>query len=404
MKRFIIFIFLFFPIKLIAYYDFNCDDESIFFANNIKIKEIEISSFYCDFWKTKTFNFVENKGGKNWNFIKYDKKTKTISSITRNELVDYIRRLKIDLDDVKNDEETKKDIFNAYTKDYRHYKEKLPQFFKKYIFTKKQLLQIYIEIEKQPYRIFEKTFWERLLMNWKIISREEWWADENYSKSEIYMKWCEDWNCYTWPIAQNELKENYLNYFNEIDKKDKITKIFNDWRDSLNYFPVDRIIIHHTAGPYEGKKEDAVAYMKSVQKYHALTLRWWDVWYHYLIDWVWNIYEWHAWWKYVLWAHVATHNYWSIWIALMSDGYYSPEMLKSLQKLVIYLGKEYNLDLTQKTTVRNSNLTWREQWWVIIAHKELDYRKPKDPEIDMNDFRKEVIATKLKLNNTLVKK
>ncbi len=397
MKKLIIFFLLVFPIKLISYYEFDCESESIFFANNIKIKEIEVSSFYCDFWKTKTLNFVENKSAKNGNFIKYDKKTKTISNIPKKELENYLKRLKTDLKISKEDEELKDKIFEEYTKNYRYYSDKLPQFFKKYIFSKKELVKITIEISKNPYKKFEKTYWTKLLMNGKIISREEWGADENFSKREIYMKWCEDGSCYTGPVTKNELKENYLKYFNEIDKFDKKTKTFDDGRDTLNYFPVDRIIIHHTASEYKWTKEEWMAYMRAVQKYHALNLRWWDVWYHYLIDWEWNIYEWRAWWKYVMWAHVATHNYGSIWISLMSDWYYSPEMLSSLQDLIVYLWKEYDLDLSKKTTVRNAYLTWRTQSWAVIAHKELDSRKPKDPEIDMDMFRKEIA---LKFENT----
>jgi hypothetical protein len=240
-------------------------------------------------------------------------------------------------------------------------------------------------------------------MDWRIISREEWWADESYSRKEVYMKWCEDWSCYAWwPVAKNELKENYMANFYSIDQKNKIVKTYDDWRDPSQYFPVDRIIIHHTAWPYRWIKSEWMSYMKSVQRYHALTLRWSDIWYHYLIDWEWNIYEWRAWWKYVLGAHVATHNYWSIWISLMSDSYYSPEMLQSLQDLIIYLWKEYNLDLTKKITVRNLDLTWWEQGWALIAHKELDPRKPTDPEIDMNQFRIQ-IAEKINLQKLVLK-
>jgi len=392
MKKLLIFLILLFPIKLISSYEFDCENENIFFINNVKLKEIEVSSFYCDFWKPQNLVVLWNNNAKINSFIKYDKKIKTISKLSKKELEDYLKRLKNDLEIAKNDEELKNKIFKEYTKNYRYYENKLSQFFKKYIFSKRELVKISLEISNNPYKYFEKTYWTRLLMNWKIISREEWGANENYSKREIYMKWCEDGSCYNGPIVKNELKENYLKYFNEIDKFNKKIKTFDDGRDTLNYFPVDRIIIHHTASPYRWIREEGVSYMRALQKYHALNLRWWDIWYHYLIDGEWNIYEWRAWGKYVMWAHVATHNYWSIWIALMSDWYYSPEMLNALQDLIIYLWKEYKLDLTKKTIVRSNDLTWWTEWWVVIAHKELDKRKPKDPEIDMDFFRKEIIA------------
>lgn len=392
MKKYLVLLFLFFPLKLISFYEFDCENENIFFANNIKLKEIEVSSFYCDFWKPQNLVILWNENVSVESFVKYNKTTKIVSKPSKKELQDYIKRLTKDLEIAKSDDELKNKIFEKYTKDYRYYENKISVFLKKYIFSKKELVKISVEISKNPYKFFEKTYSERLLMNGRIISREEWGADESFSKREVYMKWCEDGSCYTGPVAKNELKDNYLKYFNEIDKFDKKTKTFTDGRDTLNYFPVDRIIIHHTASPYRWIKDEWMAYMKSVQKYHALNLRWWDIWYHYLIDWEWNIYEWRAWWKYVLWAHVATHNYWSIWISLMSDSYYSPEMLESLQDLIVYLWEEYKLDLTKKTTVRSDDLTWRTEGWAVLAHKELDKRKPLDPEIDMEIFRKQIIA------------
>lgn len=392
MKKYLVLLFLFLPLKLVSFYEFDCENEKIFFVNNIKLKEVEVSSFYCDFWKPLNLVILWNENVSSGSFVKYDKTTKIVSKPSKNELLDYIKRLRNDLEMAKNDTKLKDKIFQNYTKNYRYYENKTSIFFKKYIFSKKELVNISIEISKTPYKFFEKTYWTRLLMNGRVISREDWWADENFSKREIYMKWCEDWSCFTWPVAKNELKENYLNHFNETDKFDKKTKTFTDWRDALNYFPVDRIIIHHTAWWYKETKQDWLSYMKAVQKYHALNLRWWDVWYHYLIDGEWNIYEGRAWWKYVMWAHVATHNYWSIWISLMSDSYYSPEMLESLQDLIVYLWEEYKLDLTKKTTVRSDDLTWRTQSWALVAHKELDKRKPKDPEIDMEIFRKQIIA------------
>gem|GEM_PF-4760208 len=49
MKKLLIFLILLFPIKLISSYEFDCENENIFFINNVKLKEIEVSSFYCDF-------------------------------------------------------------------------------------------------------------------------------------------------------------------------------------------------------------------------------------------------------------------------------------------------------------------------------------------------------------------
>gem|GEM_PF-1265706 len=89
----------------------------------------------------------------------------------------------------------------------------------------------------------------------------------------------------------------------------------------------------------------------------------------------------------MLGAHVSVHNYGSVGISLMSDGEYSPEMLDALDELIIYLADEYRLDLTKKTRVRRHDLSGWMDGWVLLAHKELDDRKPKDPEIDMDILR-----------------
>lgn len=403
-RLFFILFFLFsFTLKIEADFSLqSCDDQKIFFLVSLSWKQAELSNFYCDFWKTIPYDLSISSSNKIWTFVSYDRENKVISSVSKVDLLKYASDLKSDFREISNNQEVKNNIIDSYLSDFFVYENDFFKLVKGQIFTKNEQKVIEFKLEKTPLKVFQNTYWQRLLMDWKIISREEWWADESYSKKEVYMKWCENWSCYTWPVAKNQLKDNYIAYFNYLDSKHKLTKTFDDWRDALSYYPVDRIIIHHTAWGYKWIKSEWMDYMKAVQKYHAITLRRSDIWYHYLIDWEWNIYEWRAGWKYVLWAHVATHNYWSIWISLMSDWYYSPEMLSSLQDLIVYLWKEYNLDLTKETTVRNNDLTWWTQGWALVAHKELDSRKPTDPEIDMNQFR-EQIASKVWFQNYVLK-
>lgn len=393
-----------FVLKLDAYFsDKSCEKEKVFYLVETRWKEIKLSNFTCEYWKSLDYKLGDFTSLKSWNIVTYDKDKKTIKLSSKLEILNYTRVLKKDILAISKDEEIKEKIIESYLSDFTEYDNNFFKLLKSQIFSKEELENIEKRLEKMPLKIFQNTYWQRLLMNWRVISREEWWADESYSKKEVYMKWCENWSCFTWwPTAKNELKENYMKYFNEIDKKNKITKTYDDWRDPSLYFPVDRIIIHHTAWGYKWIKSEGMAYMKSVQKYHSLSLRWWDIWYHYLIDWEGNIYEWRAGGKYVLWAHVSTHNYWSIWISLMSDWYYSPEMLQSMQDLIVYLWEEYDLDLTKKTTVRNNDLTWWTQGWVVVAHKELDSRKPTDPDINMDEFRTQIVE-KINLQKLVLK-
>lgn len=392
MKYIITLFFIIFPFSLFSYFNYdNCENETIFYVQDVTLKQATLGSLYCSFWRLQTYELVGNKSLKKNIFVKYDQKTKTLSSLSSNELGTYFKRLKQNLKIVKNDTELKNVMRQDFIDFYRDHEDALSVAYKKMVFSSKEMVDIFKEVQKTPYRFFQKTLWERLLMNGEIISREEWGADENYSKREVYMKGCEDGSCLAWwPVAPDQLKQNYIENFLSQDQKDKVVKTFDDGRDPIQYYPVDRIIIHHTAGKYIATKDEGLNYMRSLQRYHALTLRWWDIGYHYLIDGEGNIYEGRAWGKYVLGAHVATHNYGSIGISLMSDGDYSDAMLASLKKLVVYLWEEYHLDITNSTRVRSDDLSEWTQWPAVIAHKELDKRKPLDPEVDMEAFRAEL--------------
>lgn len=249
---------------------------------------------------------------------------------------------------------------------------------------------------------FLQTMWKDIVSGTKIISRKERWADENISKPRPASTWTTEtgttsnWAGETTSNTQT-IRKNYLTYFNETDKLKAISYAINPDRRPLEYFPATRIIIHHTAGAYAGSKSAGTAYMKSVHKYHGSTLWRGDVWYHYLIDGVWTIYEWRRWGMQSVWAHVLGHNRWSVWISLMSDGKYSVPMLVSLVQLTLYLGEEYNIDVTGKGMFKNPDVTALERWPTVVAHKELTPLKPDDPKINMNVFRK--ILQKVKEQN-----
>lgn len=374
-----------------AYFDYNCENEKIFFLEKISGTKAIVSSLYCDFWREIEMTVSPQTKVKQWIFVSYDVEHNILSPMENQDIKQYVIRLKTDLSIIKKDDVIKKKMFDEFTINFRDHTNIFSQFYTQYIFTKKEQLELKAMTAKQPYKIFENTAWKRLLMNGEIISREEWGANESLTTKEVYMKWCEDGSCFVgWPTAPNQLKENYMQNFNTQDAKDALVKYYNNWNDSRRYYPVDRIILHHTAVSYKATKNEWINYMRSLLSYHAVTLRWGDIWYHYLIDGEGNIYEWRAWGKYVLGAHVSTHNYGTIGISLMSDWYYSDAMLESLKKLVVYLGEEYDLDLTQETKVRSRDLTGWTTDWAVLAHKELDPRKPVDPEIIMDIFRQQV--------------
>lgn len=93
------------------------------------------------------------------------------------------------------------------------------------------------------------------------------------------------------PTLSDTIRTNYLLNFQDLDEPRTIDYAFNESYRPLEYFPADRIIIHHTAGKLARTAAEGEAYMRSVHNYHGKTLGRGDIGYHFLIDGEGNIYE-----------------------------------------------------------------------------------------------------------------
>lgn len=205
----------------------------------------------------------------------------------------------------------------------------------------------------------------------KIISREEWWADENYRylDSPEWVKILKDWEIaaqkakntvYTKEqIEASRKKQEKTKQINEIlinefwTQQEIQSKISTEnWRTLA--WPIEKsekidwIIIHHTASDYT----DSYKAVKEIYKYHALSNQRWDIWYNFLIWKNWEIFEWRAWWDYVVWAQAMRNNRSNLWIAIIWD--YTNQTLNAnqynaLKNLTKYLIDKYSIDLTKKT-------------------------------------------------------
>ncbi len=239
-------------------------------------------------------------------------------------------------------------------------------------------------------RFFLTTVGKDLTQYSKIISRAQRWADEKMSMPTPPSTWTttpSDPSGHT-PTNVSTIRANYTKNFEPIDKPKTIMYSVNNIRRALEYFPANRIIIHHTAGGYQATAQAWKEYMQSLQRYHAKTLWRWDIGYHFLIDGEGNVYEWRRWWMHAVGAHALGHNRGSVGISLMSDKYYSSKMLLSLIDLVVFLGKEYQIDVGWQATLKNADLSGTEVGNNLIAHKEVDKGKPLDPAIPMDIFRR----------------
>lgn len=202
-----------------------------------------------------------------------------------------------------------------------------------------------------------------------IISREQWGADEwyRYLDSEKWQKILKKWEetpkrelteyqkkladikAKKVKKANNYLINNHSNIFwiKNIVKQEDGHKLA--WPIAYSNKKV-AIIIHHTDSEvWEGG--DNYKVMRDIYKYHSITRWWWDIGYNFLVWTNWEIFEWRAWWDYVVWAHDKWNNQATIWVSLIwnySGKEASAKQMESLKKLIKYLIKKYNINIKRK--------------------------------------------------------
>lgn len=203
-----------------------------------------------------------------------------------------------------------------------------------------------------------------------IISRQEWWADESYRYLDspywkniienMKKKWSSNLSAIEKlrakkeaekvKIANNFLVKNYANKFwvKSIQKYEWIHKLA---------WPIARvknrsaIVIHDTDTNY-WTGVDSYEAIRRIYKFHALSRKWWDIGYNYLIGYNWEIFQWRAWWDDVVWAHDKWNNQPAIWISLIwsyDKKNINKKQYESLKKLIKYLVNKYHIDLSKKT-------------------------------------------------------
>ena len=207
-----------------------------------------------------------------------------------------------------------------------------------------------------------------------IITREERWADETIRLTS-YSKWqavlanraanqkaldelrATNYSAYLKKIAEsdkaNEKKNTanaYLNknYYSDmyIDRSNNLYNWQAIWRTEYHRNKKTKILIHHTASDNTtiNTQQDAIDYIKYVYKYHTLNNARWDIWYNFIIDPFWNIYEGRAGWEWTIWAHAKRNNTPSIWIAMIwnfEEVQPTKEAMDSLIRLTAALVQKY---------------------------------------------------------------
>ena len=192
----------------------------------------------------------------------------------------------------------------------------------------------------------------------KIISRAEWWADESIRFRSTPRP--------TSTASKWEKTEAQI-------KAENITKIRNAWM--TKNFPLEwkyessnlmmwnhyliypdyynhhknKIVIHHTAVNYDPNWtiQDVKKEIQDIYKYHTINRDFGDIGYNFLIDQMWNIYEWRAGGEWAVGMHASSNNVTSIWICLMwnfQNDTPTVEQMRALVNLVTAVAKFYHID------------------------------------------------------------
>ena len=124
----------------------------------------------------------------------------------------------------------------------------------------------------------------------------------------------------------------------------------------------NKIIIHHTAVNYDPNWtiNDVKKEIQDIYKYHTINRDFWDIWYNFLIDQMWNIYEWRAGWEWAVGMHASSNNVSSIWISLMwnfENDNPTIEQMKALVNLTTAIAKYYQIDPYGYTYTFSTNTT-----------------------------------------------
>jgi len=196
-----------------------------------------------------------------------------------------------------------------------------------------------------------------------IISREQWWADEEYTyrdsshwKEIIESRLEAAENSTTSEEDRQKSRDVYqqkIDYINEnfADQYTITETITHEWGEKLSW-PIQKsdyvhaIIVHHTDSEYE----DSFEWMRDIYRFHSLGRQWWDIGYNYIIGYDGEIFEWRKWWDYSVWAHAKWNNISTVGISVMWNYHEKPInslQYTSLERLIQELAIKYGIDLSK---------------------------------------------------------
>ena len=201
-----------------------------------------------------------------------------------------------------------------------------------------------------------------------IITRSEWWADESIRLKKSNTISIATTSGSTTNKSQTTQTKNTINY-SQIRNAWMAKNFPNEWKYEWsnkmlwNWYLIypeyfnhhkNKIVIHHTATDYDPNRttDEVKSYIQKIYKYHTINRNFGDIWYNFLIDQLWNIYEWRSGWEWAVWMHTSSNNISSIWIALLwnfENDVPTEAQLSSLVNLTTAIARYYNIDPLGKT-------------------------------------------------------
>lgn len=160
------------------------------------------------------------------------------------------------------------------------------------------------------------------------------------------------------PSSPDSLRPNILTRAGWERPSGLVPESGDDWWEP-EYYPLEAVIVHHTAGRNDYLPQDSAAIVRGIYRYHAVTREWGDIGYNFLVDRYGRIYEGREGTlaappgKMVQGAHAAPRNKSTVGISVMGN-FIEEEppaaALASVAKIIAWQFKRGNLDPLQKTS------------------------------------------------------
>ena len=190
-----------------------------------------------------------------------------------------------------------------------------------------------------------------------IISRSEWWADESIrllkSKKTSTSSTTTQTEAQIKAANISKIRNAWMSKYYPNERKYEWSRTMS-WSYYLIYpeyfnHHKNKIVIHHTAMDYDPNWtiEEVKNHLQKIYKYHTINRSFGDIGYNFLIDQLWNIYEWRSGWEWAVWMHASSNNVSSIWIALLwnfENDMPTEAQLSALVNLTTAIARFYNID------------------------------------------------------------